>query len=868
MEAVVERMFGRCIADFQTEQALGVALDARRLDMVVKAIEHAADPAAALQYALKVCQGLLTSVKYRREVLETLVGLMEAAPQPDHVAICQARMFLEDAPALADRLHRLVASGSGSPDDALVAYQVAFDLFEHSNQGLLEKVLAALDALVQDSAQAGPAEAAAPSNGTEAMETEDEPDAAAAPPAALDADGALADSPEGARVANLKGILRGDTPIQLVLEFLFNNNRADLQLLKNIKTAIESRTSVNHSAVVIANALMHAGTTVDTFLRENLEWLSWATNWAKFSATAGLGVIHRGHLSQGRALMAPYLPGAASSGSPYSEGGALYALGLIHADQGASVRPFLLEALRSAASAARDAEVVQHGACLGLGLASFGTNDAEVFDELKSVLYTDSAVAGEAAGLGLGLLGCGSNDGKTGEMLAYAHDTQHEKITRGLAIGCALNALGAEEGADALIEQMTLDQDPMVRYGGMYAVGLAYRGTARNAAVQRLLSHAVSDVSDDVRRAAVLNLGFLMYGRPEQLPKLVALLAESYNPHVRYGAALAVGIGCAGTGLKEAQALLDGLLSDAVDFVRQGAHIATALVLLQQPEARLGAYRKAIDRTIADKHEDVMCKMGAIYAAGILDAGGRNVNVRLRTGSGAPCPLALAGMALFTQYWYWFPLTHFLSLAFAPTCVIGLNADLDLPQFEFTSKAKPSTFAYPAPVTNSSASQVAKLPAAVLSITAKADKNKARKKKVEASKDASKEGEPQAKAEDVDMAEGAEAGDAPKPKEEVEAAAKAEPEPEPEPSSEQKENPSRVVPLQERCIRFDPAGRFVPVKPGACSGILVLKDTRPGEPVDLVATTAPASVAKPAGQAAEEEAEPAPPEPFEYTPEN
>ena len=38
---------------------------------------------------------------------------------------------------------------------------------------------------------------------------------------------------------------------------------------------------------------MHAGTTIDTFLRDNLDWLSRATNWAKFSATAGLGVIHR-----------------------------------------------------------------------------------------------------------------------------------------------------------------------------------------------------------------------------------------------------------------------------------------------------------------------------------------------------------------------------------------------------------------------------------------------------------------------------------------------------------------------------------------------------------------------------------------------
>lgn len=45
--------------------------------------------------------------------------------------------------------------------------------------------------------------------------------------------------------------------------------------------------SVCHSATVFANSLMHCGTTVDAFLRENLEWLKKATNWAKFSATAG-----------------------------------------------------------------------------------------------------------------------------------------------------------------------------------------------------------------------------------------------------------------------------------------------------------------------------------------------------------------------------------------------------------------------------------------------------------------------------------------------------------------------------------------------------------------------------------------------------
>ena len=35
---------------------------------------------------------------------------------------------------------------------------------------------------------------------------------------------------------------------------------------------------------------------------------------------------------------------------------------------------------------------------------------------------------------------------------------------------------------------------------------------------------------------------------PEQCPVVVSLLSESYNPHVRCGAALALGIACAGTG--------------------------------------------------------------------------------------------------------------------------------------------------------------------------------------------------------------------------------------------------------------------------------------------------------------------------------
>lgn len=73
---------------------------------------------------------------------------------------------------------------------------------------------------------------------------------------------------------------------------------------------------------------------MDTFLRDNLDWMSRASNWAKFTATASIGVVHRGHMKESMNLLQPYLPQGGVSAQPYSEGGALYALGLIHSNKG------------------------------------------------------------------------------------------------------------------------------------------------------------------------------------------------------------------------------------------------------------------------------------------------------------------------------------------------------------------------------------------------------------------------------------------------------------------------------------------------------------------------------------------------------
>jgi hypothetical protein len=82
------------------------------------------------------------------------------------------------------------------------------------------------------------------------------------------------------------------------------------------------------------------------------------------------------------------------------------------------------------------------------------------------------------------------------------------------------------------------------------------------------------------------------------------------------------------------------MLKDAVDFVRQGANIAMAMVMIQQPEARLSDFRKHLAAVTADKHEAAVCKMGAILAAGILDAGASTLPRSLARGHRARviCP--------------------------------------------------------------------------------------------------------------------------------------------------------------------------------------------------------------------------------------
>ena len=814
----MERMFANCLKTGDFKCGLGVAIEARRIDWTRKFIESSSG--AQLVDMLAYCQhhvrNFISQKSIRSQVLEILVAGYHSAhgKARDWPGAVQCLYLLGRSAEVAGLIDELLSFGEDPEWGRLMALQISFDVADHDDQNFCAEVASKLT------------------------------------------------SSEHESIAKVKSVLSGETQIGLCLEFLFRNNKTDLLLLETLRTSIDQRSSVLHNGVVVAHSLMQAGTTNDAFLRKNLEWLAKSSHWAKFTATASLGVIHKGHVKDSKNLLSTYLPAANGQAgrSPYSEGGAFLALGLIHANHhDIDTEDYLRQCLTTS----QGNEVLQVGACLGLGLTCMGTKSDAVYETLRSVLFLDSAVAGEAAGYAIGLVMAGSgHSGVVNDLLAYAHETQHEKIVRSCAVALALIHFEREQEADPVIAQMVNDSDAIVRYGGMFAIGMAYCGTGQNAAVKQLLHCSVSDVSDDVRRAAVISLGLVLSNEPTRLPKVLKLLSQSYNPHVRYGACLALGIGCPAmaASVPEAVALIEPLLSDVSEFVRQGALLGMGLLCQEtsatQVNGKAQAFREKIQKMAGDKHEDILCRFGALVSNGLMDIGGRNACVSLFTKSGSLRMGAAVGFCLFAQMWYWYPLMLMVSLAVNPTAMVALNGDLKMPKnFAVKSATKPSTFAYPAEFKVETKESKNRLTSAVLSAA-------------KGRKTAEEEGAPATEVKDADME-----------------ANKAAEEAAPEPTEEVLFNPCRVVPAQEPFVQYFAAGssqplkdggeapaRYQPLLPTRVSGYIVVRDSQPGEPEEVLEfgqtreeAKAPAE-ASAAGEAAapvaEEEAPP--PEAFEW----
>ncbi|CAB3402392.1 unnamed protein product [Caenorhabditis bovis] len=770
LEALIDKIVDRNLSKKEIWYVIALGFETKNLDMIQKAINTMPNE---LSRRNQTC--LLETLNrvvndgfdrhFRHKVIEMVVKTYLKCPSPDLSKICECYVFTDNSDAAADTILDLLNQGKHS-----LAYQIAFDLYENASQRFLDRVLHKFG---------------------------------------------LLESPDPIPMERVHSILNGHETIKAYLDFFVRHNHTDSILLEEIRESI--RTASGHNALLISNGLMQYGTTCDDFLRNNLNWVSKATNWNKFNAVASLGVIHHGQESQALKVLDPYLPRDGSiEGFGFKEGGAMFAYGLIHARHGdATAMSTLAQWLKSA-----EAEPVRHGSCLGYGVAGLGSSSSSAYEKIREVLQRDEAVSGESAGIAMGLIMAGNlNEAVFTELKQYSIDTQHDKTQRGIRTGLACAAFGLQREAEPWIESaITNKSNPMLRSTGVCMLSMAYAGTGDADVVRRLLEKVATDPNYDVKRYATMGIGFVLSKDPTTCLLYISMLTEHFNGHVRYGAALALGIACASSGNLEAIALLEPMISDKEGFVRNGALMALSLIMCQQTDYtchKVPGFRKQLLKKITEKNEDSLVKFGAIISQGILDIGGQNAAILMHNSDGQVDMASMVGMMCFLHGWFWHTMHFFISLAAKPSCLVLVNENLKIPATEFTCMANSMRFAYPPKTESKKDKDVKKIETVVLSITGKKNAAKKAAAAIEAEKKRNRTASNTNEEEKMEVD---------KPKKVIDTK-----------PTHKLNNPCRVIPSQREYMTLTDPESYKPVKPLAKGGIIVADYKNTSKPEEIVA---------------------------------
>ncbi len=798
---IVETIFSKCLEKNEAPRAIGFAIESYDLDKLVKSVETCGEIGDNLDFVYELCQDFVDDIEYKNSLLEKLLELYIKHKKNEFMSITNCQFLLNNTEALSNTLIKILN------EDKLNAYQIAFDLYDNQNPSYLREIKNQIKLKNNEN------------NNNNLINKED--------------------------FDNLLKILNGEIQKKKLFNLLNLSNKTDPNVLKGLIKSVEKGGSVTHLGVILCNSLLNSHTGNDSFLKDNLDWVSKATNWARFITTSSIGVIHMNNIEKGYDIIKQYLPGGSlNQNSIYAQGGAFYGLGLIYfGTNDEKILKIFNDALNAPGN---KKETVQHGIYLGIGLVAFGTKNKELYERLREGLYIDDAVVGEAAGYAIGLVMAGSKDSEAiDDLLKYAHDTQHEKIIRAISITLSLIVYGIGNNADTLIETLIREKDPILRYGAMYCIGMAYAGSGNTTMLQKLIKISVSDVSDDVRRAALINIGFLMIKNPEILfekLKVIQLLSESYNSHVRYGAALAIGISNAGSSRYLPYKTIQPLFGDPNYLVRQSALISSALIFSQttlKQEPNINIFKDSLEKNLNGKDEHVLIRFGALLSKGLLELGGKNASISLVSNTGENKMSSIIGMCLFTQYYYWFPMIHFINLAVNPTMLIGLDNTMHPPKnYKVLSKSKPSIFGYPVEDKEKEKAKQVKTEVAVLSTHSRV-KAKERKTGTVTMTDVKASGVKNKDSSNIQELKDAPSGKIPTDEkneenknEEKKEEEKKEEEKKEEPNEEIIENPIRILPKQKNVIEEIPDLDYSPIVKGRLNGFVMLMKKKDDAVVD------------------------------------
>lgn len=499
----------------------------------------------------------------------------------------------------------------------------------------------------------------------------------------------------GNNAKELLSILSGEFKRKAQQLFLTQNSNVDVPFLRTILSKWKAKESYISSGIALSIGILLSSTQSIVHLKEFQKSFATLKNWSLFSAAASLGLIftnRTGFIGESKEL-------TWKENSPFCAGGLLYATGLSNFGNtlNEDLRVANLKNMKS------PEEPIQHGAILALGLQNALSNDELLIEELKAVLFSEKAVQGEAAGYALNLVKAThySKD-YVEEMINLCQNNPHDKIARAAIGTIGLTAINSNADISNEYNLMIVHKDPHIRLGAVGLLSLRYFATGDSGTINELLKLAATDLSNDVRRMAVIGLAFVLIKKRPRAFLLLKMLSTSYNAYIRHAVALSLGILYSHSFDKKVTKLLLKMVEDKTDFVRQAASIGLGLIFQLGSESldvNFEIVKNLLTEKLTKKYETGISKFGYILGLALLQPGGENCVVNLNRNenwnSSYVKPQALIGVFMFSFYFYWYPMAMFLGLSLEPTCLIGCTANLKVPKgFQFLSKAPKKYFDY------------------------------------------------------------------------------------------------------------------------------------------------------------------------------
>jgi len=138
LQKVIERLFESCLREGRYRQVVGIAVEAKNLEVLRRVIKRASDdekksrakhvegtsgPAEELmEYVLDICMGVVQERSLRTEILRLILDLLSEIPTPDYFSIAKCVVYLNQDEEASTMLKKLVVGINVIPESYLLTF--------------------------------------------------------------------------------------------------------------------------------------------------------------------------------------------------------------------------------------------------------------------------------------------------------------------------------------------------------------------------------------------------------------------------------------------------------------------------------------------------------------------------------------------------------------------------------------------------------------------------------------------------------------------------------------------------------------------------------------------------------------------------